>query len=63
MLAATTSGIATILLYGGRTSHSRFGVPLVLSTSSTSSVGARSRKDDVYTRNVVYTGVYLDTCA
>ena len=42
MVAAATSGIAAILLYGGRTSHSRFGIPLVLSTSSTSSVGARS---------------------
>ena len=42
-LAVATSGIAALLLPGGRTAHSRFGLPLDITEHSTcnTSVGAR----------------------
>lgn len=42
-LAVASSGIAALLLTGGRTAHSRFKIPLNLSTDCTCSISVRSQ--------------------
>ncbi|KAE8257116.1 hypothetical protein A4X13_0g2570 [Tilletia indica] len=41
-LAVAASGIAALMLEGGRTAHSRFGIPLTLSASSACHISATS---------------------
>lgn len=41
-IATATSGIAATLLPGGRTTHSRFKIPLILEASSTCSISTQS---------------------
>jgi len=42
-VAVASSGIAAILLKGGRTAHSRFGIPLIVDSTSVSSVKKRTQ--------------------
>ncbi|XP_075658771.1 uncharacterized protein LOC142628592 [Castanea sativa] len=48
-----TSGIAAILLLGGRTAHSRFKIPLILEASSTCSISKQSDLAELIRRAVV----------
>jgi hypothetical protein len=41
-LAVASSGIASVLLTGGRTSHSRFKIPLLIDAESTCNISAQS---------------------
>ena len=42
VLAVASSGIAALLLAGGKTAHSRFGIPLKLMADSSCHVKSRS---------------------
>lgn len=44
VLNVASSGIAALLLPGGRTAHSRFSIPLVLTKCSTCAIKKRSPK-------------------
>jgi len=55
-LAVASSGVAALLLRGERTAHSRFKIPIDISTTSTCSVPAQCPSADLFrqTRLIVW---------
>lgn len=49
-LAVASNGIASLLLLGGRTAHSRFNIKLDLTSTSTCSIPAQSQLDELILR-------------
>ena len=59
VLAMASSGIAALLLEGGRTAHSRFHIPLVLTEESTCDIKQGSHLADLLKRHRKYYGMKL----
>jgi hypothetical protein len=47
MLAVASSGIASLLLLGGRTAHSRFKIPIDLHNESTCNITQHMKVDEL----------------